>query len=316
MELKELPKQKHTIQFEDKRVVFLLAIGYCLLGGSAFPMIKIGYRLFEISSGDTFSILLFAGIRFFLAGIVTIVVFSLLRKKWQLPTPKGRITISLFGLLRTTLMYTLLYLGLAHTTGVESAIINGTNIVFSVLFSCFLFRQEKLTASKFLAIFLCFFAIVFMNIDSNFQFHFSFGALMVLGSAVVLGLADGLTKKISQEEDTVIISGWQFTVGGLCLIIIGLAFKGKLPTVTFSGLLVLLYLLVVSAVTFVLWGLLLKYNPVSKVVGYKALEPIFGALLSALLLSEISILNWQTAVALIFVCIGVFWLNSARSKTQ
>lgn len=63
---------------ENKIVVFLLAIMCCLLWGSAFPSIKIGYNLFGIDSTDIMSQILFAGIRFFLAGIFTIIFGSIL----------------------------------------------------------------------------------------------------------------------------------------------------------------------------------------------------------------------------------------------
>ena len=45
-------------------VVCGLAIICCLLWGSAFPCIKIGYQMFNIPSGAVGSQFLFAGIRF------------------------------------------------------------------------------------------------------------------------------------------------------------------------------------------------------------------------------------------------------------
>ena len=59
-------------------VVFLLAMLSCFLWGSATPAIKIGYETFGIASSDTVSIILFAGIRFFLAGILVIIVQSVM----------------------------------------------------------------------------------------------------------------------------------------------------------------------------------------------------------------------------------------------
>lgn len=62
-------------------VVCGLAIICCLLWGSAFPCIKIGYQMFYIPSGAVGSQFLFAGIRFTLAGILTILFGSILSKK-------------------------------------------------------------------------------------------------------------------------------------------------------------------------------------------------------------------------------------------
>ena len=56
----------------------LLSVVCCLLWGSAFPCIKLGYQLFSISASDTGSKLLFAGVRFFLAGTM---IVALLRSE-------------------------------------------------------------------------------------------------------------------------------------------------------------------------------------------------------------------------------------------
>ena len=53
-------------------VVCLLTLICCLLWGSAFPVVKIGYRMFSIASSDVGGQILFAGIRFFLAGVLVI----------------------------------------------------------------------------------------------------------------------------------------------------------------------------------------------------------------------------------------------------
>ena len=50
-------------------VVCLLTLICCFLWGSAFPVVKIGYQMFSIGASDTASQILFAGIRFTLAGI-------------------------------------------------------------------------------------------------------------------------------------------------------------------------------------------------------------------------------------------------------
>ena len=58
-----------------------LALLCCFLWGSAFPMVKIGYEMFSISESDTASQILFAGIRFALAGALVIVFGSIIAKK-------------------------------------------------------------------------------------------------------------------------------------------------------------------------------------------------------------------------------------------
>lgn len=65
--------------FKKPSHVFLLAMLCCILWGSAAPFIKWGYQLFNIEGIP--SILMFAGIRFALAGLLVILFGSFLRKK-------------------------------------------------------------------------------------------------------------------------------------------------------------------------------------------------------------------------------------------
>ncbi|MCC8016047.1 MAG: hypothetical protein LIO43_01320 [Clostridiales bacterium] len=62
-------------------VMIPLALLCCFLWGSAFPMVKIGYRLFSIAADDSFSQILFAGLRFSIAGILVIIFGSAASKK-------------------------------------------------------------------------------------------------------------------------------------------------------------------------------------------------------------------------------------------
>ena len=50
----------------------LLAIFCNVLWGSAFPFIKLGYRLFAIDSSSTASIFCFAGVRFMLGSFLVL----------------------------------------------------------------------------------------------------------------------------------------------------------------------------------------------------------------------------------------------------
>ncbi len=58
-------------------VVAIGAIISCALWGSAFPCIKIGYKLLNIASDNVSTQILFAGVRFTLAGVLSIVFESI-----------------------------------------------------------------------------------------------------------------------------------------------------------------------------------------------------------------------------------------------
>ena len=66
-------------------VVIGLAIMCNALWGSAIPFINLGYKLFAIPSGAITTQILFAGCRFFLAGLLTILFASVQKKTLVLP---------------------------------------------------------------------------------------------------------------------------------------------------------------------------------------------------------------------------------------
>ena len=75
---KTIAKEENRKDFLQKTwVVCALALVCTFLWGSASPCIKLGYALFKIPSSETWTQILFAGTRFILAGILTIlIVFS------------------------------------------------------------------------------------------------------------------------------------------------------------------------------------------------------------------------------------------------
>ena len=70
---------KLKINLQNPVWLSLGALFCCVLWGSAFPCVKIAYPLFKIS--DTGSQILFAGVRFFISGIITFIVGCILEKR-------------------------------------------------------------------------------------------------------------------------------------------------------------------------------------------------------------------------------------------
>ncbi|MDE5729013.1 MAG: DMT family transporter, partial [Clostridia bacterium] len=112
------------------------------------------------------------------------------------------------------------------------------------------------------------------------------------------------------HEDTTALCGYQFLLGGIVLVIVGLAGGGQIPAITVGGAFMLLYLAFLSACAFTLQGFLLRYNPVSKIAVYKSTNPLFGAVFSAIILGESEqLLNWFALLAIALVCAGIFVIN-------
>ena len=86
-------------------VVFAAALFCCIIWGSATPAIKIAYRLFRIDGSDTASRLMLAGARFTIAGIMTILFGSLLKRKVLVPKPSSWKYILTLAFVQTVFQY-------------------------------------------------------------------------------------------------------------------------------------------------------------------------------------------------------------------
>ena len=298
----------------NKFVVGIIAIVCCALWGSAFPFVKIGYKLFNIT--DTSSQIFFAGLRFTIAGIMTIIIGSILNKKILVPVKKSWKPILTLGFFQTFVQYLFFYIGLSITTGVKASLIEGTCAFFSIIIASLIFKQEKLTWLKIIACFIGFGGVIISNLNGvSFDKGLS-GDIMILVSTISYAFSSVLIKKYSQHENPVTLSGYQFFLGGLALTFVGIIMGGTLTNITIKSMGVLLYLGLLSAIAYSLWGIILKHNKVSSVTVYSFMIPVFGVILSALLLEteRLGAFKPENIVALILVSVGIIIVNKITDK--
>lgn len=299
-------------------VVWAGAMICCLFWGSAFPCIKLGYAWMQIDSGDTWTQILYAGVRFTLAGILTILIGSTLQGKFIYPTKKAIPKVFYLCMLQTVFQYFFFYIGLAHTSGVKASIIEGMNVFVAILVASLLFRQEKLTIQKIFGCVIGFAGVVLVNLSGGkLDFNVSLlGEGFIFFSTVSYAFSSVLIKKYAKEENPVMLSGWQFLFGGVLMANFGFLFGGRLTNFTPKSIGMLLYLAFVSAVAYSLWSMLLKYNPISKVAVFGFMNPVFGVILSAILLKEGSTLSGSAIIALLLVCLGIYAAQSNKPERE
>ncbi|WP_211293969.1 DMT family transporter [Vibrio gangliei] len=288
-------------------VVFALAILCTFLWGSAYPAIKTGYALLAIEQHDVASQMVFAGQRFLLAGLILLVLARLLNKpQLKLTLPKFS-QLAALGLTQTTLQYIFFYIGLAYTTGVKASILNATGTFFSVLLAHFIYHNDRLTHRKLLGCTVGFAGVFLVNFNQSlldFQFSLAGEGSIVL-AAFFLASASIYGKRLSQKMDAMLMTGWQLSLGGAALLLIGYLSGGHSGEFHVASVLLLIYLALLSSAAFAVWSVLLKYNPVGMVTIFNFLIPIFGSLLSALFLHE-NIFEWKNLIALVLVCSGIY----------
>ncbi|WP_270501661.1 DMT family transporter [Clostridium butyricum] len=300
--------------YTNRRNIVLLATLCCFLWGSAYPAIKGGYELFNISGGDIPSKLIFAGYRFALAGIIVLWVQIISKKNIFVLNKKEIVQVTLLGIFQTTLQYIFFYIGLAYTTGIRSSIINGTGAFFSILLAHFIYKNDRLNVNKIVGCIVGFIGVIIVNLNGQDFFVSSFsiqGEGFVMLAALILSASSIYGKKITQNQDASIVTGYQLFIGGLILLLLGYISGGCLSGFTFKSTSLLIYMALLSSVAFAVWTQLLKYNKVGIISIFNFLVPVFGSLLSAIFLGE-NIFDIKILISLIFVCLGIYMVYKIK----
>jgi len=218
-------------------IVALLACVCCILWGSAIPVIKTGYSLMNVDSADTASQIVFAGIRFTLAGILVLIFASVREKKIMIPDREILKYAVPVCLAQTVGQYFFFYIGVAHTSGVKGAIITGLGNFIAILLSCLVFRKERMTGRKIAGCVLGFAGVVVINLMGNsLDMGFKLtGEGFILIAQLSYGISTVLINLFSRKVSPVVLSGTQFTMGGIVLTLIGIGMGGHLGNVTVGG---------------------------------------------------------------------------------
>lgn len=315
---------------ENKSSIFSGKINVCIfavlcnaLWGSAFPMIKMGYAMYQIPADDVGGQILFAGTRFMLAGFLTILIGSILNRKLLVLKKKNIPAAFGLAMLQTVIQYLFFYIGLANTTGVKASIIDSVSVFVALIISSVLFRFEQMSTKKIIGCILGFAGVVLINLgETGLDGGFSLtGEGFVMISTVSYGFSTVAMKYFSERELPITLSGYQFMIGGLIMAAAGLCMGGRyhvtLEEIGWQGILLIVYLAFISAAAYSIWGMLLKYNPVSKVAVYGFFNPVFGVFLSALILGEGGeAFGPKGIAALLFVCVGIYITNKGSVKKK
>lgn len=130
-------------------------------------------------------------------------------------------------------------------------------------------------------------------------------------AAFILSASSIYGKKITQNQDASIITGYQLFIGGLILLLLGYISGGCLSGFTLKSTSLLIYMALLSSVAFAVWTQLLKYNKVGIISIFNFLVPVFGSLLSAIFLGE-NIFDIKILISLIFVCLGIYMVYKIK----
>ena len=297
--------------FQRPLWVVVFALSAAMAWGWAYPLIKLGFAEFGITQLMTGSKMLFAGVRFMLAGLIVLAIAAATGRRFTVATGGNWLYVLLYALLNTGLHYYFFYVGLSYSDGARAAILNSLGTFVVVLLACVFFKSDRLTANKIVGCVLGFAGIMALNIGGAQGGGFTFmGDGMIILNALCGAFAGLMTRGLGKRVDVFVGTGYSLAFGGVMLLVPGLLLGGTLPNVTFVGVVILLLLTCISALGFTLYNKLLTCNPVGKVAIFNSLIPVVGAVTSCLCLGEP--FYWKYVAAAALATAGIYLINRAK----
>lgn len=305
-------KAKKSVSiFQRPLWVALFALTAAIAWGFAYPLIKLGYGEFGITPAMTGSKMLFAGIRFTIAGLIVLAMALSTRKDFHVRYYADWWYILLFCLVNTTLHYTFFYIGLSHSEGARAAILNSLSVFSVVIMACVFFKSDRMTLRKVVGCVIGFAGILSLNLGGADSGRFTWlGDGMIILNALCGATASLLTRGLGKRLNVFVGTGYSLAIGGAILVVCGLLSGGILPRVTVLGLLWLFLLICISTVGFSLYNKLLTCNPIGKVAIYNSLIPVVGAVSSCLCLHET--FYWKYVLAGALATAGIYIINKGK----
>ncbi len=267
----------------------LLAFLVTAIWGCNFIFVKIGVH--EIPP------LFLCAVRFFLASIPAIFFV-------RLPTNAYK-TVALYGLFMFALQFTSIFMGIAvgMPAGMAS-LLSQTSVFFSIFFAA-IFIREIPTIWQMMGALLSFsgVALAATHLDSNMTLA---GFMFVVVGAVASGMGNLITRKLSHINTATLVS-WGCVTAFPPLFMLSFFVEGperilySLHHVSWLGVVSLLCIVYLSTwVGYGVWSWLLGRYPVSAIVPFSLLIPVFAMLGSALFLGE-SFEPWKMSVAALVI---------------
>lgn len=293
------------------KVVFL-AIFATLLWSTAFAGVKIGLLYC--------SPMLFAGIRFILAGLILLPLVGGLRNYFKSIRSSIK-SILLVSLFQTFLLYSLFFWGMNLVSGSTGAIVTGSTPLITAIAAHMILKNDKLYMKKAIFIFSGMFGVILISLEKQFIIGNSFkelaGIFILLGASFASAMGNIVVATDKSKLAPITLNSAQMSLGGCALLLLSFLVEGSPQiTITKQFVLALLWLAFISACGFSLWFYLIKKErvKVSELNMWKFIIPIFGAIISWILLKNDSP-TVLSVIGMLIVALSVLLFNvKTRSR--
>lgn len=284
---------------------FLLAILLAVIWGVNFIFVRIGL--------DQMSPYMLCAIRFILASIP--LVFFI-----KPPEVHFKWVVS-YGIVMFVLQFSLLFLGVhaGMSPGMASFVMQ-VQIFFSMFFAALLW-DEIPSRWQIMGALVAFTGIglIAKHLENGTTI---LGFICVLGASVVWALGNVIIKSMGKVNIASLVV-WGSFVACFPMIILSLFIDGTAGIVAsyhrlnWQGIFSIMFIVYGATWTgYGIWGWLLRHHPVSKVVPFTLLIPVFGILSSVLILGE-PLQSWKIFAGLLVLsglCVNLFGARFFASK--
>jgi drug/metabolite transporter (DMT)-like permease len=113
--------------------------------------------------------------------------------------------------------------------------------------------------------------------------------------------ASVICKKMLKGTDSIVITGYSQLFGGVILLAIGFACGGEMRLAQLGDYLLFGYMVVATCASYMIWYTIVQKYELSKLFITKLSEPVFAAIIGAIILKE-DLLQWHYIGA--FLCIA------------
>lgn len=284
----------------------------CIIFGTTFLTIKIGI---EAGASPLFS----AGIRFFLAGIILMIIFKLKRKEIMPHIFSKRIMYAGFCL--TFMTFASLYWSEQYISSGLAAVLSATGPMMILLIQAKR-NREKLQKEQLVALVIALIGVIFVSLPGMHQqvsFIWSIACIVLVIGELFYGIGSIRSKEILSDLSNVspfLINGIQMFYGGILLLIASIIVEQPNVTVltSWSVQWPILYLIFIGSIGGhgLYYWLLSKTNPVFPST-WLYVSPLIAIIVGYIILGEP--LNPTMGMGACLILIGVFLANRSTLRT-
>lgn len=281
----------------------LLAIAVMILWGSLFPCIKLGYKMFGIDTSNVAEILMFAGVRFLICGLVITIIAFFRGESVNRDIKGSLLPLFIMGLFAVVLHYAFTYIGLTLTDSSKTAILKQSGILIYICFSSFFIKEEKFSKTKIIGAVIGFLGIIAINSGIG-GISFSIGDILIILASVCTVVSNIAGKNTMKRNPVIITTGLSQLFGGVVLVFTAIIMGAGLSKNIVVGMPVFSYICMASIASYCLWNHVIRTNELSKMFIIKFAEPVFACVFGAILLGE-NILQLRYFAAFILISLGI-----------